>query len=145
MRKARRSVLALGLAALTVPAAAHAKKWLAPAAARARANPVASSPEVVARGRALYTEHCESCHGPKGRGDGPDAKPGHDAPHDLSDAALQARLTDGEMLWKLSEGRSDGGHVVMPGFSEDIPSEHDRWSVVHYVRSLKASAPVKTH
>jgi mono/diheme cytochrome c family protein len=104
---------------------------------------VPSSPEALAKGRALYTEHCESCHGPKGKGDGPDAKPGHAAPHDLSSPALQARMTDGEILWKLSEGRKEGGHVVMPGVAEDIPAETDRWSLVHYVRTLKGVAPAR--
>jgi mono/diheme cytochrome c family protein len=135
----------LGTAVVAVPGWAHAKKWLAPAAAIARTNPVPGGPAAVARGRTLYTEHCESCHGPKGKGDGPDAKPGHEAPHDLSDPALQKRMTDGEILWKVTEGRSDGGHVLMPGFAEDIPSEEDRWRVVHYVRTLKGSAPAKPH
>jgi mono/diheme cytochrome c family protein len=135
------------LAAATIagPVRAHSKKWVAPDAAVARANPVPAGAEPVARGRALYTEHCESCHGPKGKGDGPDAKPGHDAPHDLSDPALQKRMTDGEILWKMTEGRTDDGHVLMPGFVEDIPSEEDRWKVVHYVRTLKGSAPAKPH
>lgn len=134
------AAVSLALLALGVPAAAHAKKWLAPSEARARVNPVPDGPEALERGRALYTEHCESCHGAKGKGDGPDAKRGHDAPHDLSDPALQARMTDGEILWKLAQGRSEAGHVVMPGFAEDIPSEEDRWKVVRYVRTLKATA-----
>jgi mono/diheme cytochrome c family protein len=54
-------------------------------------------------------------------------------------------MTDGEILWKLTEGRMDGSHVVMPSFREDIASEEDRWKVVHYVRTLKGSAPAKPH
>jgi mono/diheme cytochrome c family protein len=128
------------VALVAPPAWAHAKKWVAPAEARARANPVPEGAEAVERGRALYTEHCANCHGPRGKGDGPDAKPGHEAPHDLSDPALQKRMTDGEILWKVTEGRSDGGHVLMPGFAEDIPSEGDRWKVVRYVRKLAPAA-----
>jgi mono/diheme cytochrome c family protein len=138
-------LVALGAGALAAPGWAHAKKWVAPAQAVARANPVPTGTEAVTRGRALYTEHCEPCHGPKGKGDGPEAKPGHEAPHDLSDPALQKRLTDGEILWKVTEGRSDGGHVLMPAFAEDIPSEEDRWKVVHFVRTLKGPAPAKPH
>ena len=145
MRLPPRAALALGAAALAAPAGAHAKKWVAPAAAVARANPVPGNAETVERGRALYVEHCEPCHGPRGKGDGPDAKPGHDAPHDLSDPALQKRMTDGEILWKVTEGRTDGGHVLMPGFAEDIASEDDRWKVVHFVRTLKGSAPAQPH
>lgn len=138
MKAARKAALPLALLALAAPPAwAHAKKWVAPPEARARANPVPEGADAVERGRALYTEHCANCHGPKGKGDGPDAKPGHEAPHDLSDPALQKRMTDGEILWKVTEGRSDGGHVLMPGFAEDIPSEGDRWKVVRYVRTLR--------
>ena len=54
-------------------------------------------------------------------------------------------MTDGEILWKLTQGRSQGGHVVMPGFAEDIPSEEDRWRVVRYVRTLKATGVPTTH
>jgi mono/diheme cytochrome c family protein len=144
MRMAR-AVLPVALLALAVPVAAHGKKWTAPAEARARVNPVPDGAEAVERGRALYTEHCANCHGPKGKGDGPDAKPGHDAPHDLSDPALHARMTDGEILWKLTEGRMDNGHVVMPGLAEDIPSEDDRWKVVRYVRTLKGTGAAKPH
>ena len=137
--------LALAAAALGAPVAAHSKKWVAPAAARARVSPVAASLEAVAKGKELYAEHCESCHGPLGKGDGPDAKPGHEAPHDLSDPALQARLTDGEILWKVTEGRTDGGHVLMPGFAEDIPSEENRWKLVQFVRTLKGQGAAKPH
>jgi mono/diheme cytochrome c family protein len=145
VRITAQAALPIALLVLSVPAWAHSKKWVAPKEARARANPVPGGPEAVDRGRALYAEHCESCHGPKGKGDGPDAKPGHEAPHDLSDPALQGRLTDGEILWKVTEGRSDGGHVLMPGFAEDIPSEEDRWKLVHYVRTLKGTAAAKPH
>ena len=141
----KRAALPIVLLALAVPAGAHGKKWVAPADAIARPNPVPKGAEAVARGKALYTEQCENCHGPKGKGDGPDAKPGHDAPHDLSSPALQARMTDGEILWKLTTGNTVDGHVVMPAFSEDIPSEEDRWKVVHYVRTLKGTESAKPH
>lgn len=34
----------------------------------------AATPESVAHGRQLYTQNCASCHGPEGRGDGPQVK-----------------------------------------------------------------------
>ena len=30
-------------------------------------------PPDIARGKAVYQRHCQHCHGPTGRGDGPDA------------------------------------------------------------------------
>ena len=32
-------------------------------------------PPDIARGKAVYERHCQNCHGPSGRGDGPDAAP----------------------------------------------------------------------
>jgi mono/diheme cytochrome c family protein len=34
----------------------------------------AATPESVAHGRQLYTQNCASCHGPEGKGDGPQVK-----------------------------------------------------------------------
>lgn len=138
----RPAAAAVVLVALAVPAVAHDVKWEAPEAERARANPVPASPEAVQKGRMLYGKHCESCHGRKGKGDGPAAEKGHEAPHDLTDAALQARLTDGEIFWKLTTGRKEGTHTVMPAFAREIPKDDDRWSVVHYVRTLGAQGAV---
>ena len=59
-----------------------------------------------ANGRALYEAHCASCHGPRGRGDGPDADLCDPRPRNLregflarySDAELAARILDGKRL-----------------------------------------------
>lgn len=42
------------------------------------------APERQVSGRALYTDYCASCHGPKGRGDGPAAEGLSRAPADLT-------------------------------------------------------------
>lgn len=34
----------------------------------------AATPEVLARGRAVFAQNCANCHGPEGRGDGPQVK-----------------------------------------------------------------------
>ena len=140
MTKVARLAVAVGVAALAVPAGAHAKKWLAPAEARARKNPVPASAEAVAGGRPS-TRTLRACHGSKGKGDGPDANPAT-----MRRTIFRSRVAeahDGRRdAVEGHEGRTEGGHVVMPGFAEDIPSESDRWKVVHYVRSLvTATAP----
>ena len=40
-------------------------------AGRTLVNPIAISPESLARGREMYDTHCIVCHGAQGRGDGP--------------------------------------------------------------------------
>jgi len=112
-------------------------KWTAPEADRLRQNPIASSGDVVKRGKALFLKHCASCHGQAGRGDGPAAAYGIVTPRDLTAPAVQARLTDGEIFWKLSTGWRIGNDVVMPAGQEKIGKESDRWAVVHFVRSLR--------
>lgn len=108
------------------------QSWEAPPAARARENPISSSPEVLEQGRELYQKNCLTCHGPTGRGDGPAAPFIDRRPADLSSPALQQRLTDGEIFWKVTEGRKP-----MPTFRRKL-TEEERWKLVHYVRSLRA-------
>jgi len=133
-----RALLALTLG-LASPV--HAADWEAPEQEKARPNPVAVTPEAITKGKALYRRHCTSCHGPAGKGDGPAAGFGAEIPDDLTDPARQARLTDGEIFWKISNGLRDGAEIVMPGFSREISSEENRWKVVAFLRTLRSAAP----
>jgi mono/diheme cytochrome c family protein len=103
-------------------------------------NPVESSPAVLQRGGALYQKHCASCHGDKGKGDGPAERFSDDPATDLTDRAVQDRLTDGEIFWKVTTGRQQGGDVIMPGIAHRVRSEEDRWKVVRFVRTLAVPA-----
>jgi mono/diheme cytochrome c family protein len=123
------------------PADAAAAKWDAPEAEKARVNPVPSSPAALLKAQALYQKHCASCHGDKGKGDGPAERYTPEPATDLTDPAVQARLTDGEILWKMTKGRRAGADVIMPGIANRVPSEDDRWKLVLFVRSLAAPSP----
>jgi mono/diheme cytochrome c family protein len=128
---------------LAVPLRA-AEPWTAPPEARARVNPVEPSPAAERKGRALFLKHCASCHGDKGRGDGPAEHFTDEPARDLTDPAVQARLTDGEIFWKVSTGRREHGDVIMPALAQKVSSEEERWKVVLFVRSLAvhpSSAP----
>lgn len=107
------------------------KPWLVPAAAKAKKNPVASSAESIKAGKELWSTHCKSCHGAKGLGDGTKAAQLKTEPGDFSKAAFQSQ-TDGEMFYRLSEGRDD-----MPASKKKIPDEEDRWNLVNFMRTLK--------
>ena len=130
---------ALVAAALLTAGGASAREvdeWAAPVADKARTNPVPDSPEALSKGKALYQRHCTVCHGLRGKGDGP---AGAEA-RDLTDPAVQQRLTDGEIFWKIGAGRKKEGEMAMPAFARQIGAQ-DRWKLVRFVRSLVAPGP----
>jgi mono/diheme cytochrome c family protein len=118
------------------PTPAADDAWTAPPDEQARRNPVSPSRDALRRGRALFLRHCANCHGKEGRGDGPAAAFGMVSPRDLTSPTVQARMTDGDMFWKISKGRRLGGEVLMPPGEEKISRVEDRWRVVLFVRSL---------
>jgi mono/diheme cytochrome c family protein len=98
-------------------------------AAARRANPVPATPESVARGKALYTIYCATCHGPGGKGDGP-VTPKFIPPPDLAHPSIQGARTDGYMQHVIGTGGA-----IMPEYGEALSPE-ERWHVVNFLRSL---------
>lgn len=115
-------------------------EWHAPAGERSRTSPVAATAQNLERGRHLYFEHCATCHGDKGKGDGPSArlhaKRTTRPPHDLTDPSVQATMADGEIFWKLTVGYRRDGKVIMPAYEALLPADDDRWRIVQFVRTL---------
>ncbi len=137
--KAHTAVWFLALGLLAAPASAD-DNWTAPEPEKARPNPVPHSEKDVNRGRSLYRQHCELCHGREGRGDGPSAKlhaRNARPPQDLTRPEIQANMTDGEIFWKIGSGFRENKKIVMPAFVDEIPSPEDRWRVVLFVRTLE--------
>ena len=104
-------------------------RWLAPASAKKIKNPY-SGKSSISKGKSIYKTRCTVCHGEKGKGDGPAGKALNPPAADHSSALVQGQ-TDGELFWKVSEGRGP-----MVGWKL-ILSEEDRWHVVNYLRTLK--------
>jgi len=123
--------------ALTIAARLATADWEAPPDEKAKLSPLSITAKDVAKGQALFRRHCSSCHGTGGKGDGPAAGFGAEVPDDLTDPARQDRLSDGEIFWKISNGRRQGPEIVMPSFSREISSEADRWRVVAFLRTLR--------
>jgi mono/diheme cytochrome c family protein len=130
-------LVSLGVLAL-IPTGAAAQ-WEAPQAARERRNPLTSSKDTLRKGRSLYKKHCSSCHGSRGRGDGPAAGYRMGTPVDLTIPELR-EMSDGEMFWKISTGLKEDTEVLMPAFTREMPNELDRWRVVVFVRTLHGPA-----
>lgn len=110
---------------------AEKKPWPVPDNFKNMKNPVAVNAEALATGKALWGEHCKSCHGAKGLGDGPKAAQLKTEPGDFSKAAEQAQ-SDGSLFYKTTTGRDD-----MPSFKKKIADTDDIWSIVNYIRTFK--------
>ena len=96
-----------------------------------RKNPVAASPEVLARALRGYREMCVTCHGAPGV-DPSEIGEGLNPPApDLTLAKVQAR-SDGELFWIVSNGIRMTG---MPAFGP-THKEQAIWNMVAFVRHL---------
>ena len=111
-------------------------EWHAPKRKARTKNPIAATPESIAKGKALFTKSCVACHGDLGKGDGAAAPFLQVHPKDLS-APSMLDQTDGELYWKLSTGRTP-----MPAF-ETLHTSEERWMIVNYIRTLAPQAKVK--
>jgi mono/diheme cytochrome c family protein len=109
----------------------QSKPWPVPAKSAKMANPVKTSAGSVKEGKALWNQHCASCHGKTGLGDGSKAAQLKTQPEDMTKAALQAQ-SDGSLFYKIAEGRDD-----MPSFKKKIPEQEDIWNLVNFIRTLK--------
>jgi len=107
------------------------KPWPVPDAAAKKANPVKSSAESISSGKPLWKQHCAACHGKTGKGDGSKAAQLKTQPNDLAAASFQS-LSDGNMYYKVAEGRGD-----MPGFKKKLPDPTEIWDLVNYMRTFK--------
>lgn len=139
MRPAVLLLFALGLGVAGWTELAGRKPWPVPAPAKAKKNPVPASAESIAVGRKLYRGHCLICHGARGHGDGPWVSKLPDPPANLADPGVLAPMTDGEIFWKISQGRD-----FMPGYEGKL-SVAERWHVVNYLRTLVQPPRKGTH
>ncbi len=107
------------------------KPWPVPDKYEKMANPVKSDAASIANGKTLYNQHCKSCHGTKGKGDGTKASQLDTECGDFTTSAFHAQ-SDGALFYKTFEGRKD-----MPSYKKKIPEADDIWAVVNYMKTLK--------
>jgi mono/diheme cytochrome c family protein len=98
----------------------------APEKARLRQNPFENDPNAVLAGGKLFERNCAGCHGLKAEG-------GKRAPSLLREEVQHA--TSGTLFWILTNGVVWQG---MPVWSK-LP-EPERWQIVAFLKSFKASA-----
>ena len=120
------AAFALTIVAFTIPQ----EKWEVPAKYKSMENEYAGEDE-DGIGEELYAQHCKSCHGKEGYGDGTKSKELDTEMRDLTAEEVQGQK-DGELFYKAIIGRDE-----MPNFEKKIRDDEDRWMVINYLRSLK--------
>ena len=85
-----------------VGVAAQYQGWLIPDGGRDEKSPMASVAGAATRGQALFLSNCARCHGPKGKGNGPDTS----YAADLTDDLRTELNTEGVLFYKVWNGHA---------------------------------------
>ncbi|HEY4818887.1 MAG TPA: cytochrome c [Candidatus Acidoferrum sp.] len=127
-------ILAIVAAAIVYSAVNKAPwSWPVPEEAKQLKNPLQPTAPALKSARRVYADKCAHCHGDTGKGDGRDASRYDPAPTDFTDAKRTSGATDGELFYKISEGKKP-----MPVFKNKL-SEDERWELVLLIRSFSTA------
>lgn len=96
-------------------------------------NPLPQTEATVREGRALYMQHCASCHGPTGNGDGEAGKSLSPSPALLAYLIQMPMTVDSYLLWSVSEGGVAFG-TAMPSFKATLAKD-EIWKIVAFMRA----------
>jgi high-affinity iron transporter len=89
----------------------------------------------LAAGKTIFEKDCIQCHGPRGAGDGPLAKTIHPPPEAIGSASTMNGVSPALVYRVMSVGVAG---TPMPAWAGTL-SPDERWAVVAYVNSLRAS------
>ncbi len=97
--------------------------------------------QALAKGQELYTKlQCFTCHGETGEGTGPSAPLLKDMwgfslpPRDFNSGSFRGGHLGRDLYLRIATGLPG---TPMPPFGEGVITSEERWSVVHYVQSLR--------
>jgi mono/diheme cytochrome c family protein len=93
-------------------------------------NPIPRSLQSVNRGKLLFQQYCQACHGAEGRGDGPAAASLPQRPEDLTQIAPPPYFPDGVVAYRIENGGD-----VMPAWKSILTTE-EIWDLLNFIRSL---------
>ena len=96
-------------------------------------NPTTADEASLTRGQELFVINCRMCHGQTGEGTGPIAPFLANKPANLTSPVVQSK-SDGSMFLTITNGITG----KMPPLNENLLVS-ERWDVVNYIRTLKAS------
>jgi mono/diheme cytochrome c family protein len=114
--------------ALAGAAAAQYQGWTIPEGAKEEKSPLANAADAAKKGKTLYAGNCAKCHGPEGKGDGPDS----DHAADLTDEFRTELNPEGVLYYKIWNGHAND----MPAFKSKLTKD-DVWSLVAYLKELR--------
>ncbi len=103
--------------------------------ARNLKNPVAATPENLAKGKAMFEGKgtCFNCHGKEGKGDGPAGVILNPSPRNFTNCKFHKKRKDGELLWVIKNGSAGTGMVsLIPA----VINEQEAWTIINYERSF---------
>lgn len=136
VRRGRRPVLAGALALVAIGAGVGLPPLVVDAYPTTYRRPVVTYHAAsIAPGMSVYREHCATCHGATGAGDGPAVQGRRPPPADLR-IPPSSRRHAGEIYWLITHGIPGRG---MPGFEGRL-GEAERWDVINFIRALGATA-----
>ena len=103
--------------------------------AKAMKNPIASTPESIAKGKALFEGKgtCFNCHGKDGNGQGEDGKVLNPSPRDFTNCKFHKKRKDGELFWVIKNGSTGTGMISL---TPAIISEEEAWTIINYERTF---------
>lgn len=105
-----------------------------PAPYTAMANPLPVSRETVDKGSKVYAQHCVSCHGATGLGDGEAGFKLSPLPGNLAWLSqMPMARWDAYIYWSVADGGASFG-TAMPAF-KDALSRDDIWAVSAYIEA----------
>ncbi|HEY4003069.1 MAG TPA: cytochrome c [Candidatus Xenobia bacterium] len=96
-------------------------------------NPSPGDAASIARGKDAFTTNCAVCHGPDGKGDGPNATLLPLRPRNLTQGVFEFGGDDWQVYRTISEGIPGSPMVAWKSILTDDKS---LWDVVNYVKSL---------
>ena len=105
------------------------KPWAAPDKDAKMAAPMKADEATLATGKEVWNQHCKSCHGKTGKGDGPKAENIEISCGDFTSADY-TKQSDGALYYKTTEGRKP-----MPSFKQKL-SDTERLAVTLYSKTF---------
>lgn len=113
---------------LTAVGSAQYAGWTIPDTAKTEKSPVKSAADAAKKGKSLFGSNCAKCHGPEGKGNGPDS----DHAADLTDEFRTDLNPEGVLYYKIWNGHTND----MPGFKSKLTKD-DTWALVEYLKVLR--------